>query len=58
MCAPIRARFHQTRPALLAWLLRQEQQQEHTLVRLHFLAWVGCIGMPLYYLIWTSWFPQ
>jgi two-component system CAI-1 autoinducer sensor kinase/phosphatase CqsS len=27
-------------------------------VRLHFLAWVGCIGMPLYYLIWTTWFPQ
>jgi two-component system CAI-1 autoinducer sensor kinase/phosphatase CqsS len=58
MSAPIRARYHLTRPALLAWLLRQEQQQEHAIVRLHFLAWVGCIGMPLYYLIWTSWFPQ
>jgi two-component system CAI-1 autoinducer sensor kinase/phosphatase CqsS len=56
--APIRARLHLTKPALLAWLLRQEQQEEHAVVRLHFLAWVGCIGMPLYYLIWTTWFPQ
>jgi two-component system CAI-1 autoinducer sensor kinase/phosphatase CqsS len=61
MSAPIRARFHLTRPALLAWLLRQEQQEqqeEHAAVRLHFLAWVGCIGLPMYYLIWTTWFPQ
>lgn len=58
MSAPIRARYRLTRPALLAWLLRQEQLQEHAVVRLHFLAWVGCIGMPLYYLIWTTWFPQ
>jgi two-component system CAI-1 autoinducer sensor kinase/phosphatase CqsS len=58
MSAPIRTRYHLTRPALLAWLLRQEQQQEHAVVRLHFLAWVGCIGMPVYYLIWTTWFPQ
>jgi two-component system CAI-1 autoinducer sensor kinase/phosphatase CqsS len=56
--APIATRYRLTRPALLAWLLRQEQQQEHAIVRLHFLAWVGCVGMPLYYLIWTSWFPQ
>ncbi|MGJ7917049.1 sensor histidine kinase [Massilia sp. LXY-6] len=56
--APIRARYHLARPALLRWLLRQEQQQEHALVRLHFLAWVGCIGMPLYYFVWTAWFPQ
>lgn len=56
--APIMARFHLARPALLAWLLRQERQQEHAIVRLHFLAWVGCIGMPMYYLIWTIWFPQ
>jgi two-component system CAI-1 autoinducer sensor kinase/phosphatase CqsS len=56
--APIRARYRLTRPALLAWLLRQEQQQEYSVMRLHFLAWLGCIGMPLYYLIWTAWFPQ
>jgi len=56
--APVRARLHLTKPALLAWLLRQEQQEEHAVLRLHFLAWVGCIGMPLYYLIWTTWFPQ
>jgi two-component system CAI-1 autoinducer sensor kinase/phosphatase CqsS len=56
--APVRARLNQTKPALLAWLLRQEQQEEHAVVRLHFLAWVGCIGMPVYYLIWTAWFPQ
>jgi two-component system CAI-1 autoinducer sensor kinase/phosphatase CqsS len=58
MSAPIRARLNLVRPALLAWLLRQQQQEEHAVVRLHFLAWVGCIGMPLYYLIWTTWFPQ
>jgi len=56
--APIRARYRLSRPALLAWLLRQEQQQEYAVMRLHFLAWLGCIGMPLYYLIWTTWFPQ
>jgi two-component system CAI-1 autoinducer sensor kinase/phosphatase CqsS len=58
MAAPISARIRLTRPALLAWLLRQEQQREHAAMRLHFLAWVGCLGMPLYYLIWTIWFPQ
>lgn len=58
MSAPIRARYRLTRPALLAWLLRQEQQQEYAVMRLHFLAWLGCVGMPLYYLIWTTWFPQ
>jgi two-component system CAI-1 autoinducer sensor kinase/phosphatase CqsS len=58
MAAPISARYRLTRPALLAWLLRQEQQREHAAMRLHFLAWVGCLGMPLYYLIWTIWFPQ
>jgi len=58
MTAPISARYRLTRPVLLAWLLRQEQQREHAAMRLHFLAWVGCIGMPLYYLIWTIWFPQ
>jgi two-component system CAI-1 autoinducer sensor kinase/phosphatase CqsS len=43
---------------LLKWLL--VQQQEHALVatRLRWLAWVGCLGMPTYYLVWTSWFPQ
>lgn len=56
--APIRMRYRLTRPALLAWLLRQDQLHEHAVVRLHFLAWVGCIGMPAYYLIWTMWFPQ
>jgi two-component system CAI-1 autoinducer sensor kinase/phosphatase CqsS len=54
----IRTRLHLTKPALLAWLLRQQQQEEHAVVRLHFLAWVGCIGLPMYYLIWTAWFPQ
>jgi two-component system CAI-1 autoinducer sensor kinase/phosphatase CqsS len=56
--ASIKARYQLTLPALLAWMLRQEQLQEHAVVRLHFLAWIGSIGMPLYYLIWTTWFPQ
>jgi two-component system CAI-1 autoinducer sensor kinase/phosphatase CqsS len=58
MTAPISARFRLNRPVLLAWLLRHEQQQEHSAMRMHLLAWVGCLGMPLYYLIWTIWFPQ
>jgi two-component system CAI-1 autoinducer sensor kinase/phosphatase CqsS len=58
LSAPITERFQLTRPALLAWLLRHELQQEHAAVRLRFLAWVGLVGWPLYYLIWTTWSPQ
>jgi hypothetical protein len=43
MAAPIGARCRLTKPALLAWLMRHEQQQEHSALRLHFLAWVGCL---------------
>jgi len=44
--------------ALLKWLL--VQQQQHVLVanRLRFLAWIGCLGMPAYYVVWTMCFPQ
>ena len=42
----------------LRWLVHQERQHDHVALRLRFLAWIGCFGMPLYYLIWTVWFPQ
>jgi len=31
---------------------------DHDTVRFLFLAWVGCVGMPLYYVLWTVYFPQ
>jgi len=52
------ARLRRTRHALLKWLLRQEQQHDQVANRLRILACIGCIGMPLYYLVWTVWFPQ
>lgn len=44
--------------ALLKWLLVQQQQHALVANRLRFLAWIGCLGMPAYYVIWTAWFPQ
>jgi two-component system CAI-1 autoinducer sensor kinase/phosphatase CqsS len=39
-------------------LLQYERQYDHITTRFVVLAWVGVIGMPLYYLIWTVVFPQ
>ena len=46
------------RQAMLNWLLRHERRHDHATWRFILLAWVGCLGMPAYYLVWTSWFPQ
>lgn len=46
------------RQALLHWLLRQERKHDHATWRFILLGWIGCIGMPAYYLVWTYWFPQ
>ncbi|MFP5393443.1 MAG: sensor histidine kinase [Gammaproteobacteria bacterium] len=46
------------RQALVNWLLRHERRHDHATWRFILLAWVGCIGMPLYYVVWTYWFPQ
>jgi two-component system CAI-1 autoinducer sensor kinase/phosphatase CqsS len=43
---------------LLRWLQRHERKFDHATWRYIVLAWVGCLGMPAYYLIWTYWFPQ
>ena len=44
--------------AMLLWLVRQDRQYSHASTRFMMLAWVGCIGLPAYYLVWTYWFPQ
>lgn len=54
----IDARLRRLRAATMQWLLRQDQAQDQVALRLQCLAWIGCIGMPLYYLVWTVIFPQ
>jgi two-component system CAI-1 autoinducer sensor kinase/phosphatase CqsS len=42
-------------------LLIQSQRQlenDHHSDRIRVLAWIGCVCMPLYYVIWSFWFPQ
>lgn len=46
------------RQAVVGWVLNHERQHDHATWRFILLAWVGCIGMPAYYLVWTYWFPQ
>jgi two-component system CAI-1 autoinducer sensor kinase/phosphatase CqsS len=45
---------------VLLRLLQPQRQLEndHDAARFLFLAWIGCVGMPLYYVVWTLWFPQ
>jgi two-component system CAI-1 autoinducer sensor kinase/phosphatase CqsS len=43
---------------LLRSVQRYERKFDHATWRYIVLAWVGCLGMPAYYLIWTVWFPQ
>jgi two-component system CAI-1 autoinducer sensor kinase/phosphatase CqsS len=54
----INSRVRKAQAAVLKWFLRQDEQRSNVAVRLKLLAWIGCIGMPMYYLIWTIWFPQ
>ena len=43
---------------LLRWLQRYERKFDHATWRFVVLAWIGCLGMPGYYLIWSHVFPQ
>jgi two-component system CAI-1 autoinducer sensor kinase/phosphatase CqsS len=43
---------------MLRSLQRYERKFDHATGRYIVLAWIGCLGMPAYYLIWTYWFPQ
>lgn len=52
---PLTRHLQQT---MLRWLQRYERQFDHQTWRFVVLAWIGCLGMPAYYLIWTYWFPQ
>ncbi|MGZ8291335.1 MAG: sensor histidine kinase [Telluria sp.] len=54
----VRAAAEPVQQAVLHWLVRQDRQYSHASTRFMLLAWVGCIGLPAYYLVWTYWFPQ
>jgi two-component system CAI-1 autoinducer sensor kinase/phosphatase CqsS len=54
----VKAAFGKGQQAMLLWLVRQDRQYSHASTRFMMLAWVGCIGLPLYYVVWTWWFPQ
>lgn len=43
---------------VLRLVQRYERKFDHETWRYLALAWVGCLGMPLYYVIWSSWYPQ
>lgn len=44
--------------AIAQWLLRHEREFDHDTMRVMLLAWIGMAGLPLYYVIWTRFFPQ
>lgn len=44
--------------AIAQWLLRHERAFDHDTMRVMLLAWIGMFGLPLYYVIWTRFFPQ
>lgn len=46
------------RQSLVRTVQRNERKFDRETWRFIVLSWVGCIGMPAYYLIWTYWFPQ
>ena len=54
----VKAAISKGQQATLHWLVRQDRQYSHASTRFMMLAWVGCIGLPLYYVVWTWWFPQ
>lgn len=39
-------------------LLQYERQYDHVTTRFVMLAWVGVVGLPLYWLVWARLFPQ
>ena len=40
------------------WLLARQREFDPDTLRVVMLAWIGLAGLPLYYVIWTSVFPQ
>lgn len=52
---PARRRLHCQLQRLLA---RYERRLDHQSWRFTVLAWIGCLGMPVYFVVWTVWFPQ
>jgi two-component system CAI-1 autoinducer sensor kinase/phosphatase CqsS len=54
----MRAVRKQAEQAFLRVMLRHQRQHDHVAGRFLLLAWIGCAGMPLYYLIWKVLFPQ
>jgi two-component system CAI-1 autoinducer sensor kinase/phosphatase CqsS len=54
----IDARLRRLRAFVMQWLLSSGEESDRLALRLQCLAWIGCLGMPLYYLVWTVFFPQ
>jgi len=54
----IDSRIGRLKQMLLVSLLRSQRKFDHSTWRFIVLAFIGCVGMPAYYLIWTYWFPQ
>lgn len=49
---------HALQDWLLHWLIQHDRHHAHATGRFLLLAWIGFLGMPAYYTIWTYWFPQ
>ena len=54
----IRERLQAWQNAANQWFLDYNQQHDSTVKRLFLLAWIAIVGMPLYYVVWSYWFPQ
>jgi two-component system CAI-1 autoinducer sensor kinase/phosphatase CqsS len=52
------ALFSRTQGTIRESLLQYERQYDHITTRFVMLAWVGVIGLPLYWLVWAYVFPQ
>jgi two-component system CAI-1 autoinducer sensor kinase/phosphatase CqsS len=52
--------WKQAERAVLPRLLQPQRrfEDDHDGARFLLLAWIGCLGMPLYYVVWETWFPQ
>jgi two-component system CAI-1 autoinducer sensor kinase/phosphatase CqsS len=50
--------LQRTRNTVTQWLLRHERDYDHDTLRMVLLGWIGIIGLPMYYAVWTWVFPQ
>ena len=46
------------RASVAQWLLQQERNVDHDMVRVLLLAWIGLVALPAYYIVWTWLLPQ